>query len=136
MKFVYVRDCDRNPFGCIVESDGIYGYSICHPGEVFQKAKAREIAIGRMHVKAMSRQDVVNAVPKYLREVFDRVIGDMENFKNTRKDTQFSEFKVSASTTEHWSKVCDEPLEVQVRKTISKKADKGLIAMVKGFFSL
>lgn len=131
MKFVYVRDCDRNPFGCIAEHDGIYGYSVCHPGEVFQKAKAREIAVGRLRVKAMSREDVVNAVPKYLSEVFDRVIGDMERFKNTRKDTQWSELQLTTSTTEQWAKVCSEP--AKVHKTVDKS--EGLVAMVKGLFA-
>ena len=143
MKIVYVRDCDRNPYGCVVEYDGIYGYSVCHPGETFKKAKAREIAIGRCSVRAMSKQEVIDAVPEYVKWAFEEVLTDIENYKNTRSDMPQLE-RVAASTC--GSHVCCQPEKITttvmqtpevVRKTITKPANKseGLLAMAKGWFS-
>lgn len=131
MKIVYVRDCNRNPYGCVAELDGMYGYSVCHPGETFKKDRAREIATGRLAVRAMRKQDVIDAVPEYVKWAFDEVITNIENYKNSRKDELVAIPALSIPATEH---SCCEP---EVRKTIGKPANKseGLLAMAKGWFS-
>ena len=58
----YLRDCLRQPFGCVVaiDKDNI-GVSICNPKDRFVKKFAREIAFGR----ALVRNDYIGVVPKH-----------------------------------------------------------------------
>ncbi len=95
MKIVYVRCLETNaPFGCVVESLGSYGYSVCHPGQRFTKDRAREIALGRLHrgyrVEAYevnpantarelyTKEEVLKRVPLEVRPAFEHVINSIE----------------------------------------------------------
>ena len=74
MKIAYVRDMEtRQPYGCIVKTDSGYGYSVCNPHDSFQKARAREIAIGRAEKRGFTQDEVIRHVPSDLKDAFANV---------------------------------------------------------------
>jgi hypothetical protein len=67
----YKRDKNRNPVGVVVARmvDGQvrYGFSLCRKGDRFNKARALEIALGRVDAE-------VTICPNSLEQTFDIVV--------------------------------------------------------------
>jgi hypothetical protein len=84
MKIAYVRNIEtREPYGCIVKTDSGYGYSVCNPHDRFNKARAREIAVGRAEKRGFTQEEIISRVPSDLKDAFETVFDISFNQENS-----------------------------------------------------
>jgi hypothetical protein len=78
----YKRDKNRNPVGVVVArkvgEEVRYGFSLCRKGDRFNKARALEIALGRVNAK-------VTICPNSLEQTFDIVMDRAARYFKQRK---------------------------------------------------